>query len=105
MDNYLRELMRRVYKEKGVNIYAHINRFKKAQVERKALYEIPDSVYIDVCKQIILCQTRINNHWAYFVIVLKAESEKYFSSKQVQEGKEHKKEPANIMKIMKEMMK
>lgn len=82
-----------------------INKFKKSQKERKALYEIPDTVYIEVCKEILgrLENYGIKHPYPYFMKVLTLKSHEYFANKTQVENKKFKTERANPM-IMKEIM-
>lgn len=81
-----------------------INKFKKSQKERKALYEIPDTVYIEVCKDVLNCKELPKSWYPYFMKVLNLKSHEYFANKHQVENKRFKTDRGNPT-IMKEIMK
>jgi len=68
------ESYKKLVHDQGFNISRMINRFKKTQRERKALYTVPDEVYIEVCKEYLKRSPAVTDSWPYFmkVLVLKA---------------------------------
>ncbi len=97
--------------DKGFNIYLLINKFKKVQREKKALYEVPEEVYCDVCLEISkrLEITKIDNPWPYFMKVLTMKSHEHFANKHQEEAKKMSgdkrstKMPESIRSILKGM--
>lgn len=65
---------RKMVHDQGFNISRMINKFKKTQRERKALYTVPDEVFIEVCKEYLKRGKGVDQSWPYFmkVLVLKA---------------------------------
>lgn len=79
----------RIAKERGLNIYALLNRFYAISRLREPL---PEAVLLNVLSEF---ENRVvRDPWPYFVKVLKSESEKYFSVRNEEEGKKFKREPA-----------
>ena len=90
----LKELIERCHKERKVNISMLINKFRKQQRERKALYEIPEEVYMAVCHAILNKKTPTQNYYPYFLKVLQMESDQYFANRQIQESQKFKRPDA-----------
>ncbi len=85
----MKELQKQIY-NKGFNIYLLINKFRKLQKQRKALYEVPDEVYLETCKEILkrLENYGVKDKWAYFMHVLTMKSHEYFANKHQTEAKD-----------------
>lgn len=97
------ETLKKQCHSKGINISMMINKFKKSQKERKALYEIPDTVYIEVCKTILAVKEVPDKPYPYFMKVLTLKSHEYFANKHQVENKRFKTDRGNptlLRKIM-----
>ena len=90
----LKIIIDRVHKEKDVNISMLINKFKKDQKERKATYEIPDSVYIAVCDTILSLTTMPKVDYPYFMKIINLKSHEHVAGRNVRESKEYKRKDA-----------
>ncbi len=95
------ETLKKQCHSKGINISMMINKFKKSQKERKALYEIPDEVYVEVCKAILAIHKSPSNWYPYFMKVLTLKSHEYFANKhQVEHKKQKGTNPTLLAEIM-----
>ncbi len=94
-------LLNRVNKS-GFPIYTMISRVKK-QLKWDKKRDFPDEVLIGVCNSYIKYNGDIDNKYAWFVKVLKAESDKYHAAENIAEGNRFKNAPALIADILKEM--
>jgi len=90
------DLLRKAVHEKGFNISVLINKFKKTQVERKALYQVPESVFCDVCKEYLKNGDRIDKSYPYFMKVLVMKAQESCANAQIKEHAKFKKEPARL---------
>lgn len=102
--NGLEQIKKQVH-SKGFNISMMINKFKKSQRDRKALYEIPEEVYILVCEEILekLEHYSIKQPWPYFMKVLTLKSHEHFANKNQKEHKDksfNRKMPESLRAIM-----
>ena len=77
------ELLKTEVHAKGFNISMMINTFKKKQVERKALYSVPDEVFCEVCR-VYLKKGEIRKDFPYFMTVLIRKSEEFMKKKQTE---------------------
>ncbi len=90
----------------GFNISMMINKFKKMQKANHARYDIPDEVYVELCKTAKerLLMRKITAPWPYFIHVLNMKSADYFARKNKEEARETqfcKTMPESIRSIMK----
>jgi len=92
----LEELKMKVYQEKQCNVHMFINRFKKDQRDRKALYIIPDSVYIEVCKTILGLSTAPKEWYPYFMHILTLKADEWNANRNIDEHEAIKKEPTRV---------
>lgn len=80
----LKEKLGQVYKN-GLNIYALITKFWK---QARLTEPLPEPVLLAVCEQYFKQKQFIRNEWPWFIKVLKAESEKFFANRNIQEHQE-----------------
>lgn len=83
-----KELLAEVYKT-GVNIYALLGLYKKRS---KICVQIPDEVLNNLCKSYLKNNPKVKNSFPYFLRVLAATTEEYFSRQNENESKNRKKE-------------
>ena len=95
-----KEIVDKVHKEKKVNISMLINRFKKEQRMRRATYEIPEAVYIDVCNTILSLTEMPECDYPYFMKILNLKAHDHVSGKNIQEGEKYKNEPSQLKNIL-----
>jgi len=89
-----KEILERVYKEKGVNIMMLINKFKKDQRARKSTYEIPEEVYISVCKTILGLTEMPKCDYPYFMKILNLKAQEHVAQNNVSESRKYKRTEA-----------
>ena len=82
----------------GFNISMMINKFKKEQAAAKATTEIPDDVYIEVCKEFIK-RPPARSPWAYFMKVLILKSHEHCANKTQSHEKFSKTMPQSIKNL------
>ena len=99
------ELKKDIHK-KGFNISMMLNKFKKMQKERKALYEIPEEVFYKTCFEIErrLEISEIENPWPYFMTILTRKSYEYFAGKSREEA-EKSRFPRTMPQCLSELFK
>jgi len=84
----------------GFNIVALINRFKKEQKSMKATVVIPDEVYVNVCKSILLYWDDVEKPWPYFMRVLNEESRSWNANRNIEEHNKIKKQRLGRLKVI-----
>jgi len=94
-----KKLMAEVYKD-GFNIYKCLNKVKK---QMKSRVDFPPQAIIWTCESYLRSKPKVLDHWAWFVRVFKASSERFFAEQHVAEGEKHKKEP--VAQSVKDIMK
>jgi hypothetical protein len=75
----MKEVMKEVY-EKGFNIYRCLNKMKKVL---KLTEDFPPQAVIWTCESFLRKKTPTLDHWAWFVRVFRANSERFFSERHV----------------------
>lgn len=95
----VKELMKEVY-DKGFNIYKCLNRLKK---QIKLTEDFPPQAIIWTCESYLNTKHPIQNHWAWFIRVFRASSERYFSEQHQKFSGENKRE--GFSPAIKEIMK
>ena len=81
---------RKLVHAQGFNISRMINKFKKTQRERKALYTVPDEVFIEVCKEYLLRGKGVDQSWPYFMKVLVLKAHENNANAQIRESNKNK---------------
>lgn len=94
-----KEIIDRVHKEKKVNISMLINKFKKDQRARKATYEVPEKVYIAVCKTILGLKTMPKCDYPYFMKILNLKAHENNAQENIEKSKQYKTRPDAIKDI------
>ena len=84
----LEELMNKVYKD-GFNIYALINKVK-SYLHQPRQFKFPDRVIWRVCSEYLKNKDSIRNQWAWFVVILRRESEMWFAQQNIQQSQQIK---------------
>lgn len=99
------EQLRKQIHAKGFNISILINKFKKTQRERKALYEVPESVFEEVCLEYLKRGENIDKSYPYFMTVLTMKAQESCANNQQKQAGLNKfgKMPENIKSIMRGM--
>ena len=89
---------------RGFNISRMINKFKKDQRERKALYEVPETVLIEVCKEYLVGR-EVKDNFPYFLKVLTLKTHQFQANKSQEESNKHKnaRMPQHIKDIFKSL--
>ena len=91
LDWYKKEVHKR-----GFNISMMINLFKKKQRKMKALYEVPDEVFIEVCKEYFKRGDSVDKTFPYFLAVLKKKVEESVVRKNISDHEKIKNEPVRL---------
>ena len=99
--NYMNNLeqLKKLVHEKGFNISMMINLYKKKRREAKALGEIPEEIYCQVCLEYLKGKA-IKCNFPYFMRVLVRKAEEYYAGKS-QKYEKFGKMPDSIKSIMK----
>ena len=98
MTETLEYYIKQVHK-KGFNISLMINTYKKRQRARKSTYEVPEEVYIEVCKEYFKRGEEIDKGFPYFMKVLTMKAQDSCARKS-QKHEKFGKMPENIRSIM-----
>ena len=89
MSNTTLDTLKKEVHKSGFNISRMINRFKKDQRKRKAIYEIPDEVLENVCREVLIGR-HVTDPYPYFMKVLHLKSHEYFANKNITDNNKNK---------------
>lgn len=94
-------VLKKVYDD-GLNIYALINRLKRAR-KWKVDQNLPDDIILGVCSQYFKDKGSIKRPWPWFIKVVNMECDQWFARENIRQNEESKKQ--GMPQVMKDIFK